>query len=164
MNSFFAQITKDIWFVSILTSFCVWTKSLKCKDTVNRDSTIQSDVRRFYLHVRIISSSLSAIRTIEPSRPDAHLSTVPYVRTTCSTVRTAKTDQHHPSKRNVHSVRTPYCIEKILCQLASVRTFQQHVRTPVSTRSISDFFPSSKKGKINQSSGRCGIPSGRASP
>jgi hypothetical protein len=27
-------------FVSILASFCVWTKSLKCKDVVNRDSTI----------------------------------------------------------------------------------------------------------------------------
>jgi hypothetical protein len=26
--------------VSILASFCVWTKSLKCKDAVNRDSTI----------------------------------------------------------------------------------------------------------------------------
>jgi hypothetical protein len=26
-------------FVSILVSFCVWTKSLKCKDAVNRDST-----------------------------------------------------------------------------------------------------------------------------
>jgi hypothetical protein len=31
-------------FVSILASFCVWTKSLICKDVVNRDSTIQSDV------------------------------------------------------------------------------------------------------------------------
>jgi len=29
-------------FVSILASFCVWTKSLKCKDAVNRDSSIQS--------------------------------------------------------------------------------------------------------------------------
>jgi hypothetical protein len=29
-------------FVSILTSFCVWTKSIKCKDAVNRDSIIQS--------------------------------------------------------------------------------------------------------------------------
>jgi hypothetical protein len=47
------------------------------------DSTIQSDVRRFCLQVRRISSSLSAVRTIEPSRPDAHLSTVPSVRTTC---------------------------------------------------------------------------------
>jgi len=27
-------------FVSILASFCVWTKSLKRKDVVNRDSTI----------------------------------------------------------------------------------------------------------------------------
>jgi len=26
--------------VSILASFYVWTKSLKCKDAVNRDSTI----------------------------------------------------------------------------------------------------------------------------
>jgi hypothetical protein len=34
-------------FVSILASFCVWTKSLKCKDVVNRDSTFQSlQVRR----------------------------------------------------------------------------------------------------------------------
>jgi predicted RNA-binding protein with TRAM domain len=33
-------------FVSILASF--WTKSLVCKDTVNRDSTIQSTFRRLY--------------------------------------------------------------------------------------------------------------------
>jgi len=59
------------WSVSILASFCVWTKS-----------TIQSDFRRFCLQVRRISSSLSAVRTIEPSRPDAHLSTVSSVRTT----------------------------------------------------------------------------------
>jgi hypothetical protein len=49
--------------VSILASFCVWTKSLNCKDAVNRDSTIQSDVRRFCLQVRRISSSLSAVQT-----------------------------------------------------------------------------------------------------
>jgi len=116
-------------FVCILALFCVWTKSLMCKDALNRDSTIQSDVRRFCLHARRISSSLSAVRTIDPSRPDAHLSTVPYVWTTCSTVRTAKTDQHHPSGRSVHSVWTPYCIKKFPYQLASVRTFQQHVRT-----------------------------------
>jgi hypothetical protein len=29
-------------FVSILATFCVWTKSLKCKDAVNRDSIIHS--------------------------------------------------------------------------------------------------------------------------
>jgi hypothetical protein len=37
------------------------------RDAVNRDSTIQSEVRRN-------SSSLSAIRTIVPSRPDAYCS------------------------------------------------------------------------------------------
>jgi hypothetical protein len=67
--------------VSILASFCVWTKLLKCKDAVNKDSTIQS------LQVRRNSSSLSAVRMIEPSRPDAHLSTVPSVRKTCHPVR-----------------------------------------------------------------------------
>jgi hypothetical protein len=70
--------------VNILASFCVWTKSLKCKDVVNRDSTIQS------LQVRRNSSSLSAVRTIEPSRPDSHLSTVPSVRTMYHPVRTLR--------------------------------------------------------------------------
>jgi hypothetical protein len=133
-----------------LASFCVWTKSLKCKDAVNRDSTIQSlEVRRIQV-------------PCHPSgRPSVNCAICP---DDVSTVRTSKPDQHHPFGRSVHSVRTPYCIEKFLCQLASVRTFQQHVRTPLSTRSVSDFFPSSKKGKINQPSGRCGIPSERASP
>jgi hypothetical protein len=27
-------------FVSILASFCVWTKTLICKDAANRDSTV----------------------------------------------------------------------------------------------------------------------------
>jgi hypothetical protein len=35
-----------------------------------------------------ISSSLSAVRTTVPSRLDAHMSTVPSVRTMCHTVRT----------------------------------------------------------------------------
>jgi hypothetical protein len=143
-------------FVSILASFYVWTKSLKCKDPVNMDSTIQSDIRRFCLQVRRISSSLSAVRTIEPSRPDAHLSTVPSIRTTCHPVRTPN--------RPVSSVQTkcsfrpdPILYREVSIQLASVRTFQQHVRMPLSTRSVLDFFPSSKKGKIDQ-------PSGPASP
>jgi hypothetical protein len=33
-------------FVSILASFCVWTKSLICKDAANWDSIVQSEVRR----------------------------------------------------------------------------------------------------------------------
>jgi hypothetical protein len=93
----------------------------------------------------------TSVRTTRSSRPDAHLSTIPSVRMTCHPVRTLD--------RPASSVRKPYCIEKFLCQLASVRTFQQHVRTPPNTRSVFDFFPSSKKGKVNQPSGRCGIPS-----
>jgi hypothetical protein len=140
--------------VSILASFCVWTKSLKCKDAINRDSTIQSDVRRFCLQVRRISSSLSAVWTIEPSHPDDHLSLF-----------------YPPGQRAIPS-EPPRQISIIhpdailyregSIQLASVQMFQQHVRTPLSTLSVSDFFPSSKKGKINQPSGRCGIPSGHA--
>jgi hypothetical protein len=136
-------------FVSILASFCVWTKSLMCKDAANRDSTIQSmQVRRIQVPCQPSGRSSHPVRSpICPLfRPDD-----------VSTVRTSKIDQHHLSGRSVHPVRTPYCIEKFLCQLASVRTFQQHVRTPPSTRSIFDFFPNYKKGKINQ-------PSGRASP
>jgi len=84
-------------FVSILASFCVWTKSLKCKDAVNRDSTIQS------LQVRRDSSSLSTVRTIEPSRLDAHLSSVSSVRTTCPPVR--KVDRPASSVRMKCSFR-----------------------------------------------------------
>jgi hypothetical protein len=116
---------------------------LKCKDAVNRDSTIQS------LQVRRIQVPY------QPSgRPSVHCTIRP---DDVSTVQTSKIDQHHPSRRSVHTVQTPYCIEKFLCQLASVWT-------PLNTRLVSDFFPSSKKGKINQPFGRCGIPSGRASP
>jgi hypothetical protein len=134
-------------FVSILASFCVWTKSLKCKDAVNRDSTIQSlQVRRIQVPYQPSGRSSHPVRT--PICPLFHPSGRRVI----------------PSRRSVHSVRTPYCIEKFLCQPASVQTFQHHIRTPPSTRSVSDFFPSSKKGKINQPSGRRGIPSGRASP
>jgi len=158
-----------------------------CKDVVNNDSTIQSDVRQFCLLVRRIQDFLSAVRTIEPSP-----------------VQTPICPPFHPSERRVLLSGPPrqisiirlddviipfgrytisrrfypacicpyvssFCSDAILyregsIQLASVRTFQQHVRTPLSTRSISNFFQSSKKRKINQPSGRCGIPSGRASP
>jgi len=141
--------------VSILASFCVWTKSLKCKDDVNRDSTIQSlQVRRIQVPYQPSGWSSHPVRT--PICPLFH----PSGRRVIPSGH--QTDQHHPSGRSVHSIWTPYCIEKFLCQRASVRTFQQHVRMPPSTRSASDFFPSFKKGKINQPFGRYSIPSGRA--
>jgi len=54
---------------------------LSVKMLLNRDSTIHS------LQVRRNSSSLSAVWMIEPSRPDAHLSSISSVRTTCHPVR-----------------------------------------------------------------------------
>jgi hypothetical protein len=83
--------------------------------------------------------SLSAVRTIEPSRPDAHLTTVPFVRTTCYTVRTP----FRPSiirPNDVHFRPDPPLCREGSIQLASVRTFQQHVRTPLGTRPVSDTF------------------------
>jgi hypothetical protein len=134
------------WTVNILASFCVWTKSLMCKDAVNRDSTIQSDVKRFCLQVRRISSSLSAVRTIEPSRLDAHLSSVPSVRTMCHPVR--RPDKPSIIRPDDVSLRPdpPLCRESSI-QLASVRTFKQHVRTPLSTQTVSDSFQVPIKGR-----------------
>jgi len=139
--------------VSILALFCVWTKSLKCKDVVNRDSTFR------------VISVVSAYKSKEfqvPCQPSGRSSHP--VQTPICPLFHPSGRRVIPSGRSVHSVRTPYCIEKFLYKLASVRTFQHHVWMPPSTRSVSDFFPSSKKGKINQPSGRCGIPSGRVSP
>jgi hypothetical protein len=93
-----------------------------------------------------ISSSLSAVRTIVPSRPDAHLSTVPSVRTTCHTIRTP--DRPSIIRSDLH------CFEKLQFQLASVRTSQQPVRTPLSDRSALDSFQVQFKGRLLQPSRR----------
>jgi hypothetical protein len=64
----------------------VWTKSVVCKDDVLQGIPLfkrvleDSAVKKF--------GSLPAVRTIVPSRPNGHLSTVPSVRKTCHTVRT----------------------------------------------------------------------------
>jgi len=103
-------------FVSILALFCVWTKSLMCKDVVNRDSTIQCDVRRFCLKVIRISSSLSAVGTIEPSRPDDHLILFhPSGRRAIPSG--LQTDQASSVRTTCLSVRTLHCVEKVLSSL-----------------------------------------------
>jgi hypothetical protein len=145
-----------ILFVSILASFCVWTKSLICKDAANRDSTVQSEVRRI--------SKFPVSRPDDvSSRPDAHLSTVPSVRTTCLSVRT--------SNRQASSVQTT-CFFRSETYIVS-RSFCASLLRPDVLASRPDAYQFSngslilskfKKGKINQPSGRCGIPSGRVSP
>jgi hypothetical protein len=132
--------------VSILALFCVWTKSLMCNDAANGDSTFHSEVRR--------------ISKFPVSRPDAHLSTVPSVRTTCHSVRTT-----------CHSVRTTGFFRPDT--YTASRSFCANLIRPDVSAASPDAYQFSngslilskfKKGKINQPSGRCGIPSGRVSP
>jgi hypothetical protein len=68
-------------FVSILASFCVWTKSLMCKDAVNRDSTCQSIFRRLRTAKKIedfkIPCQPSGRRVIPSRRSFVHCSIYP---------------------------------------------------------------------------------------
>jgi len=105
--------------VSILASFCV---SLKCKDVVNRDSTFRvmsvvSTCKSEEFQVPCQPSGRSSHPVRTPICPLFHPSGRRVIPSKC------QTDQHHPSGQSVQSVRTPYCIEKFLCQLASVQTF-----------------------------------------
>jgi hypothetical protein len=126
--------------VSILASFCVWKKSLMCKDVVNMDSTCQSIFITLCTAKKIEDFRFPVSRPDDVlSRPDAHLSTVQSVRTTCHPVRTP--DRPASSIRTTYlSVRTLHCIEKLLFQLASVRTSQHPIRTSISDRSALDSF------------------------
>jgi hypothetical protein len=108
-----------------------------------------------------ISGSLSTVRTIVSSRPDAHLSTIPSVRTTCHTVRTP----NRPSiirPDDIYFRPDLHCIKKLLFQVASVRTSQQLVRMPFNDQSALDSFQVQFKGRLLQQSGRHGFLSRRA--
>jgi hypothetical protein len=87
---------------------------------------------------------------IEPSRPDAHLTTVLSVQTTCHTVRPpVRPSIIRPD--DVHFRPDPPLCREGSIQLASIRTFQQHVRTPLGTRPVSDSFQFSiKERSINR--------------
>jgi hypothetical protein len=125
----------------------IWTKSLMRKDAVNRDSTCQSIFRRLCTAKKIedfkVPISHPDDRAIPSGRPSV---TVPYVRTTCHTVRT-------PDRpRIIRPDDMSLCLDPPLCregsiQPASVRMFQQHVRTPLSTRTVLDSFQVPIKGR-----------------
>jgi hypothetical protein len=55
--------------------------------------------------------------------------------------------KHHLSGRRAYSVRTPTSYREASVPACSVRTFQQHVRTPISSRTVHRFLPSSRKGR-----------------
>jgi len=79
------------------------------------------------------------------------------VRTMCHPVQTPicllfhpsghQTYKHHLSERRASSVRTPTSYREASVPACSVRTFQQHVRMPISSRTVHWFFPSSRKGR-----------------
>jgi hypothetical protein len=117
------------------------------KDAVNRDSTCQSIFRRLCTTKKIddfrVPVSRPDDRAIPSGRPSV---TVPYVQTTGHTVWTPD----RPSIIRPDDVSL--CPDPPLCQegsiqLASVRTFQQHDRTPLSTRTVSDSFQVPIKGR-----------------
>jgi hypothetical protein len=131
-----------------LASFCVWTKSLMCKDAVNRDSTCQIIFRRLCTAKKIEDFSFPFSHPEDvSSHPDAHLSTVPSVRTTCS----SRPDARQTSIIRLDDISFPsgplHCIEKLLFQLAPIRLSQQPVRTHISTRTVSDSFQVPIKGR-----------------
>jgi hypothetical protein len=103
-----AQKFQHLILLVLLASFCVWTKSFVCKDAVLQGIPLFRSVSEDseLLDSQKISDSLSVVRMIVPSRPDAHLSTVSSVRTTCLTVRTPRQNHHHSSERRVISIRT----------------------------------------------------------
>jgi hypothetical protein len=102
-------------FVSILALFCIWTKSLMCKDAVNMDSTCQSIFRRLCTAKKIEDFSFPVSRPDDvSSRPDAHLSTVPSVRTTCSSLPDVRqTSIIRPD--NVSFPSGPYTVSRSFC-------------------------------------------------
>jgi hypothetical protein len=144
-------------FVSILASFCVWTKSLMCKDAVKKDSTCQSIFRRLCTAKKIEDFRFPVSRPDDvSSHSDAHLSAVPSVRTTCSS---------RPDPRQTSIIRPDPTLYREASVPACIRPDITAARPDAYQYSNSlRFFPSSNKGKIDQPSGRCGIPSRRASP
>jgi hypothetical protein len=101
--------------VCCLALFCVWTKSLMCKDAVKRDSTSQSIFRRLCTVKKIEDFIFPVSRPDDVSSLlDAHLSTVQSVRTTCSS---------RPDARQTNIIRPddvsfpsgPYTVSRSFC-------------------------------------------------
>jgi hypothetical protein len=122
-----------------------------CNDTANRDSTFQSEVRRI--------SKFPVSRPDDvSSRLDAHLSTIPSVQTTCHSVRTSDR-QASPVRTTCFFRLDTYIVSRSFC--ASLLRLDVSAAHPDSYQfsNGSLILSKFKKRKINQPSGRCGIPS-----
>jgi hypothetical protein len=93
-----------------------------CKDVVNRDSTCQSFSEDSALKIEVFRFPVSRPDEVS-SRPDAHLSTIPSVRTTCHPVRTPG--------RPASSVQTLHCVEEFLFKLYPSRRLSSPSRYPL---------------------------------
>jgi len=141
--------TENIIIVSILASLCVWTKSLVCNDAP------QGFYYSEMLQSQKIFSSLSTVRMTIchcSIRPDD----VPYRPNSRQT-------KHHPSGRRVSPSGPSTMLRRFYPACIGPDVSAAH---PDASQYLISFrfFPSSKKGKIDQPSRRCGIPSGYASP
>jgi hypothetical protein len=137
---------------------------LYVKMLCNRDSTIQKCFRKFCIDCKSeqpVPCQPSGRHVIPSGRPSVHTSSHPDDVSYCSDARQTKVSS---VQTTWISVRTLLCIEKLLFQLASIRTSQQPVRTPLSILPSFRFFPKSNMGRLLQPSGRCRFPFGRASP
>jgi hypothetical protein len=99
-------------FVRILASF--WTKSIVCKDAVNRDSTIQSTLWRLCTAKKSVPC--------QPSGQSYHPVRIPICSLFHSSGRRAipsgyQTDQASSIRTTCISVWTLHCVEKILSNL-----------------------------------------------
>jgi hypothetical protein len=120
---------------------------LYVKMLFSRDSTIQKCFRGFYTvckSKKLVPCQPSRRRVIPSGRSSIHSSSHPDDLSYRPDARQTKASS---IRTTWISVRTLICIEKLLFQLASVRTIQQTVRTSLSDRA-SDFLSKSKYGKI----------------
>jgi hypothetical protein len=87
-------------------------------------------------------------------RPDAQLSNASAFRTMCQTIWTHIKLKHHPSGRRGFSSE-PSSVSRSfeLLQLASVQTFQQHVRTPLGLQPATGFLSKTQIWEV-----RCNRP------
>jgi hypothetical protein len=139
----------EMGYVSILASFCVWTKSLMCKDAVKKDFTCQSIFRRLCTAKKIEDFRFPVRRL------DAHLSTVPSVRTTARQTSIIRPD-------DVSFPSGPYTMSRSFC---SSLHLSGPLSSPSGCPSVIDQLQILSKFSIwedqLQTSGRCGFPSGR---
>jgi hypothetical protein len=96
---------------------------------------LETGIPLFRVKLEEFQSSLSAVRTMcHPVRTPICLLFHPSGRRVFLSGR--QTDKHHLSGRRVSSVRTPTSYREAYVPACSVRTFQQHVRTPISSRTV----------------------------